>query len=137
MLDKREMELLQSLRLKPGASREVIEKALARIGGTLPGDYLEVIERADGGDGFVGGNSFLELWPIEEIPEVMSANEVNRSAPGLVPFASDGGGNVYAFDRRSPSMGIVEVSLIGISCGDARPAASSIGSLLTRLAESS
>jgi len=134
MLHDREFALLETLKLNPGASHTLIDQAPRDIGGTLPSEYLEVIERANGGEGFVGGGGFLELWPIEEIAEVSAANEFEQSASGLVPFASDGGGNVFAFDRHSPATSIVELPLIGISRHDAETRANSIGELLTYLA---
>jgi cell wall assembly regulator SMI1 len=136
MLNEDQVSLLGSLKLRPGASRSVIDQVLQNIGSRLPVDYLEIIERANGGEGSVGGNGFIRLWPIEEIPEVLAANEMERHAPGLLPFASDGGGNVYAFDLAS-SMRIVEVPLIGISRQDAKFRADSVTELLAHLADSS
>ncbi|HEY8749545.1 MAG TPA: SMI1/KNR4 family protein [Tepidisphaeraceae bacterium] len=135
MLSDREIAWLGALKLKSGASRALIHQVLQKIGGTLPADYVELIERANGGEGFVGGRgSYLEFWPIEEIPEVYLANDIERSAPGLLPFASDGGGNVYAFDREISPIRIVEVPLIGISRRYAKSRANSVGELLAIMA---
>jgi len=136
MLSEKAISLLETLKLNPGASRVLIDRVVQRIGTMLPADYLELVNRANGGQGFVGGNGgYIELWPIEEIPEVYFANQIGRHAPGMFPFASYGGGNVYAFDQNTSSSTIVEVPLIGISRRNVRVLADSIENLLIDLAK--
>lgn len=133
MLNETELALLRTLKLESRADEAAVGQLRQSLGGSLPADYLELLNYANGGAGFVGGRGYILLWRIQEIPEICSANGVERSAPGLLPFASDGGGNVFAFDRRSSQTRIVEVPLIGICWEDAKFRANSVGELLSYL----
>lgn len=135
MLTEHEVSLLKSLKLQKSASDSAILQVLEQLGGPLPDDYVELVRLANGGEGFVGGGSFVCFWPIEELPAVYAANDLELLAPSFLPFASDGGGNVFAFDRAA-SMNIVEVPLVGISRASAHVRARTIGELLTYLSSS-
>jgi hypothetical protein len=133
MLTKRQIELLNTLKLRTRADETAIIAAMTQIGGTLPDDYVALLRHSNGGSGLVNGRGYIDFFPIEEVPEVCSLNQVERSAPGLLPFASDCGGNVFAFDRRSSPMGIVHVPLIGISWDNSKVVVASVGDLLMYL----
>ena len=74
---------------------------------------MKFILTSNGGEGWVGENSYLSLWKIDEIVSLNEAYEVSEFAPGLILFGSDGGLNAYAFDSRNES-NIVEVPFIGM-----------------------
>ena len=66
----------------------------------LPKDYVEFLKETNGGEGFVGENSYVIFWPLEKLLEYNKAYNVQEYAPGLFLIGSDGGGEAYAFDMR-------------------------------------
>ena len=118
MVAERLLELIAQLELGQGISSTSIQDVQSKLGLRLPGDYVNFILSFNGGEGFVG-NSYLVLWPIEEIIPMNEACQVQKFAPGLLLFGSDGGGEAYAFDTRSDSMSVVKVSFVGMSLAEA------------------
>jgi hypothetical protein len=106
-------ELIAQLELRPGASAALVQDVQSRLGFRLPRDYVEFITESNGAEGFVG-NSYLLLWPIEEIIPTNDAYQVRVFAPGLLLFGSDGGAEAYAFDARSGKMPVVNVPFVGM-----------------------
>lgn len=88
----------------------------------LSDDYKQFLGRANGGEGFVG-ETYVILWPVERLRELNSAYQVEEYAPGLLLFGSDGGGEAFAFDMRSPAKPIVYVPFVGMEQDLARPIA--------------
>ena len=68
---------------------------------------------SNGAEGSIG-QSYLVVWPADEIVELNQTYRVDDFAPGLVLFGGDGGNTGYAFDKRSVSPRIVEVPLMGM-----------------------
>ncbi len=99
------------LKLRPGAADDALREFQAQIPGPLPPDYLEFMRWSNGAEGFVGP-SYLVLLPVEDVLPRNKRLLVDEFAPGLVIFASDGGGTAYAFDALGANMPIVEVDFI-------------------------
>jgi hypothetical protein len=74
----------------------------------LPDDYAGFLQRANGGEGFIG-NAYVIFWPVEELLEMNRVYHVAEYAPGLFIFGSDGGGEGFAFDMRNEAKPIVAV----------------------------
>lgn len=106
-------KLTSKLNLKPGAPKELLKKIELELGISLPLQYVEFMRRSNGAEGDVG-NSYLTLWPVEEIIPLNKAYAVEEFAPGLLLIGSDGGDIAYAFDTRLKSMPIVKVPFIGM-----------------------
>ncbi|MDA8146762.1 MAG: hypothetical protein M0Z27_11975, partial [Thermaerobacter sp.] len=75
---------------------------------------------ANGGEGMIGDNSYLVIWPAEQIIQLNEAYSVNEFTPGLVYFGSDGGGMAYAFDTKDDRTRIVELPFESIHAEDAK-----------------
>lgn len=43
-------------------------------------------------------SGYVELWAIENIPQENTAIEMDVNVPGLLAFAGNGDGEVFAFD---------------------------------------
>ena len=99
----------------------------------LPVDYTEFLSHANGGEGFIGPHAYAILWRVEELIELNKAYRVAEYAPGLFAFGSDGGGEAFAFDRRSDAMPVVSVPFVGMELSLARPVAVNFRSFLEHL----
>jgi hypothetical protein len=98
---------------EPGAPTETLAQLISISGVTLPADYLNVLAEMNGGEGFVGRN-YLVLWKAEELVQFNIEYELDKYAPGLLLFGSNGGGEGFGFDTRSGDYEIVMVPLIGM-----------------------
>lgn len=123
---------LKDWRLNDGASEEVLHDLVRSLEHPLPPDYLQFLRRQDGGEGFIGAN-YLILWKAEELISFNREYEVNRHAPGLLLFGSNGGGEGYGFDLRETDMPIVRVPFIGMDLQYATPVAKDFNDLFVQL----
>jgi len=98
----------------PSANIAEIERFEEEAGFKPPNDYAAFLQRSNGGEGFIGQNAYVILWPLDELTEMNKAYEVTEYAPGLFIFGSDGGGEAFAFDIRTPAKQIVMVPFIGM-----------------------
>ena len=96
------------------ATQEMITESEMQCGARFPDDYIAFMKRRNGGEGFVGENSYLMLWNIENIHEYNREYEVANYCPNLILFGSSGGGEAYAFDKRVFPWCVVEVPFIGM-----------------------
>jgi hypothetical protein len=126
--------LTRELDLNPGAPKELLEKVQSDLKVRLPIQYVDFLLRSNGAEGNVG-NSYLMLFPIEEIASINQANAVDEFAPGLLLFGSNGGGTAYAFDTRSSAMPIVEVPFIGMDLKETKPCGQTFVEFLRHLHE--
>ena len=93
--------LLKEFEREPPAGEDAIEKAQDALGFRFPAEYADFLRMSNGGEGFLGPERYLMLWPVEELAESNQDYEVDAMAPGLVLFGSSGGGTAYAFERGS------------------------------------
>ena len=79
----------------------------------LPEEYLEYLETGKPTYGFtdleLGG--YFELEPVDTIEEMNKDVEIEKYAPGYTAFASDGGGELLAFDKLGK---VYSIPLIGM-----------------------
>lgn len=92
----------------------------SQLGVSLPLEYADFLKYSNGAEGTIGENSYLVLWRIEELVPLNKAYAVSEFAPGLLLFGSDGGGAGYAFDTRSGTPPILEISFIGMDLNDTK-----------------
>lgn len=108
-------EYLNDWNLKDPANKETISEVEKSIGFTLPNQYKEFLLHSNGIEVSIGQNSYLVIWPINDLIELNNAYEVAEFAPGLILFGSDGGDTAFAFDSRVEGLPIVEVPFIGMA----------------------
>ena len=113
-MDKKTQKLIKKLELRPPTTNDAINKLKKITNIKLPNEYKKFLKLTNGGEGFIGDNSYVMIWSIEELIELNELYEVSEYAPGLFVFGSNGGGEAYAFDTRSSSMNIVQVPFVGI-----------------------
>lgn len=68
----------------------------AELGWSLPISYKEFLAIANGGEGSIGENGYLEVWPVESLHEFRTKYEVDKYAPRVLPIGSNGGGEILA-----------------------------------------
>jgi hypothetical protein len=122
--------------LDPPAEPEIVERLSSDLGVTLPRDYLDFLRQHNGGEGFVGEN-YVVFWKAEELADFNREYEVEKYAPGILMFGSDGGGEGYGFDTQSKAMPIVRVPFIGMERRYATPVANDFPGFFAQLAISS
>ncbi|MBT0627348.1 SMI1/KNR4 family protein [Pseudomonas fluorescens] len=104
------------------------------LGVALPESYIEFLKTHDGGEGFIG-DSYIIFWKAEELVEFNREYEVETYAPGILLFASNGGGEGYGFDTLDAAMPVVRIPFIGMNRQYAISVASDLPDLFARLAD--
>lgn len=127
---------LDGLNREAGATDTAIAESENRLRRKLPTEYIDFLKLTNGGEGFVGKNSYVMLWPIGDLPSMNQSYEVEKYVPGLVIFGSDGGGEAYGFDTRSAEWPIVQVPFVGMAWSVAQPMGASFHDFLERLYKS-
>lgn len=122
----------EKLNCRPPATSGAIAAFERMTGKELPGDYVDFLKIADGGEGFVG-KSYVILWGVGDLVSLNQGYEVENYAPGLLIFGSDGGGEAFGFDTRTPEWPIVQVPFVGMAWELARPISASFTRFLEHL----
>jgi cell wall assembly regulator SMI1 len=125
--------VLQNCQMNPGAPESTLDTVVSDLTFSVPTDYVDFLRRFDGGEGFIGDN-YLVLWRVEELTRFNKELEVQKYAPGLFLFGSDGGGESYGFDTRDGLMAVVQIPYIGMEMRHARAVAATFNEFLQRLA---
>ncbi|OLU16543.1 SMI1/KNR4 family protein [Pseudomonas sp. PA1(2017)] len=100
----------------------------------FPTNYIEFLKKHDGGEGFIGEN-YIIFWKAEELVDFNREYEVEKYAPGIFLFASDGAGEGYGFDTENKKMPIIRLPFVGMYRQYANPVADDICSLFSVLSE--
>lgn len=90
-MNKNIINLVSKMDLNKSADEKEIMEVENRIGVKLPIQYKEFMLYSNGAEGELGENSYLVIWPIEEIISLNEAYSVNQYTPGILYFGSDGG----------------------------------------------
>ncbi len=64
----------------------------------LPEQYIEFMKKHNGGEGDIG-ETWLVLYPLEELQEVNDGNETEKYLPGRIIIGSNGAGELYGIDK--------------------------------------
>jgi hypothetical protein len=99
------------------------------VGRRLPSDYIGVLHRHDGAEGWIG-DQYLALWPANEVIANNVTLETERLIPGNLLFATDGGGEAFGFDGRDA---VVMVPLVGMSVDTVVKLGPTLGDWLVQL----
>jgi hypothetical protein len=113
-------KLTENMEKRSGASEDALNALVERSWVRLPLDYLDFLRSSNGAEGEVG-DSYLGLWPAEEILSSNEGYNVREFVPGLLLFGSSMGGVAYAFDGRGAETSIVEVPFDSMDLSDVIP----------------
>lgn len=127
--------LLAHLERRVPATVGAVDECERQLGAKFPLEYVEFLRTTNGGEGFIGKSAYIMLWGVQELASMNQAYEVQKYVPGLLMFGSDGGGEAYAFDTRSPQWQIVRLPFVGMAWDLARPMGATFNAFLRRLYE--
>ena len=98
------------------APSEALASLRAALKKPLPDDYLAFLQRANGGEGFIG-ERYVRLWKAEELIEANRGYDVAEFFCNLFLIGTDDGGEAYAFDVSGNDAAVFEFPLIGMPIG--------------------
>ncbi|MHB9363348.1 SMI1/KNR4 family protein [Mesorhizobium sp. LNJC403B00] len=119
-------------RFDPPAQAAVVDGLPASLGVTLPKDYANFLREHNGGEGFIG-DSYIIFFKAEELVDFNREYEVEKYAPGILLFASNGGGEAYGFDTHDVEMPIVRIPFIFMERKSAETIARDLAGLFAAL----
>lgn len=111
-------KLIDRFQKNSSAKKLLIDKLQELLDCELPKDYINFMLSSNGGEGWIGENSYLMLWKLEEILELNSKYNAFELAPGLLIFGSNGAIDAYAFDTRIEGIPIVNIPFIGMNLNE-------------------
>jgi hypothetical protein len=114
---------LEESNCRSGATSTAIAEAEKELGLELPREYAEWLKFSNGYEGWIGKrrSGYGRLWRVEELRSLNDEYGVRNWAPGALLFGSDGGGEAFAFDTRTPQQRIVLIPFIGMEWKVALP----------------
>ncbi len=127
------MKLTAKVEANELLEQSVALKFLEEINISFPEDYIDFMLCANGGEGPIGDNSYIRLWPLQELKEANEDYAVHKFAPGLFLIGSDGGDTAYGI--RIEDAVFVEVPFIGMADEEARVLSGSFAGFLRVIAE--
>ena len=125
-------QMLVEFDRNPPSELAIIEKAERQTGFVFPADYRDFLLKQNGGEGWIGLN-YASLWRAEELAEMNEGNMFTELAPAILAIGSNGGGEAYAFDRRTAEPSLVLIPFIGMELDVAIPIAKSFHAFLERI----
>jgi SMI1/KNR4 family protein SUKH-1 len=113
----------------PPSELAIIEKTERQTGFVFPADYRDFLLKQNGGEGWIGLN-YAMLWRAEELAEMNKGYMFTELVPALLAIGSNGGGEAYAFDRRTAEPSLVLIPFIGMEPDVVIPIAKSFHAFL-------
>ncbi|KAA6458200.1 SMI1/KNR4 family protein [Acidobacteria bacterium AB60] len=113
-------ELFAAFHARPAATDDQVASAERALRITLPPDFIQSVKRRNGGEGLIG-QTYVTLWDVSELGRMNRSFDPDVWAPGLLLFGTDGGNEGFGFDTRDPNLPIVQIPLVGMCWGEARP----------------
>jgi len=99
------------LDLNEPATLQMIEIVEKELGFKLPGDYLDFMLFSNGCEGEIG-ESYVVMWPIQEIAELNEAYGVEEFTPGIILFGSNGSEEAFGFDMRTKEVKYIMIPFL-------------------------
>jgi len=83
------------IRTRPSSMGEILE-AERDCGRSFPQSYKKFLLRSNGGEGPIGRNGYIVLWPVGSIAKKREKSGFATFLPDLIPIGSNGGGEALA-----------------------------------------
>jgi len=105
MQHKIEFFFKEFIRNESHTSEQLIDMVRGKIDFVLPDDYIEVIKNYNGGEGEIGANGWLCLFPIEELIEINTSYKFLMSEiADYFMFGKDAADTGYAFHKKNQTI---------------------------------
>jgi hypothetical protein len=115
-MDAELMSLLAKFRpAATGAPLEAIHTVAERLATVFPTDYVAFMQESNGGEGAVGAEGYVQLWPIETLVERNEPYNTAEDFPGFVFLGSNGGGEAIALRSSADGPELFLLPFIGAS----------------------
>lgn len=101
-------------------------------GTQMPSDYLDFLQFANGGEGWIG-DFYIILWRFDHLFQMNDSYNAKEYIPELLLIGSDGGGEAYAFDHISIPWKVVRSPFVGMDRKSVVVIASSFKEFLAKL----
>ncbi|WP_255257763.1 SMI1/KNR4 family protein [Bacillus cereus] len=88
---------INNLDLQQPTSLENITVIESQLNISFPKDYISFMLEANGAEGAIGENRYLQLWSFDILIQHNEGYEVKEFAPGFTLFGTDGGNVAYGF----------------------------------------
>jgi SMI1 / KNR4 family (SUKH-1) len=131
MIDNSRMKQLEPL--SPPADQKAIKAFEMLRGIKLPRDYVRFLARTNGAEGNISDQSYIVIWPIEDVAKLNKAYKFDEWLPWLTCIGSDGGGTAYCFDYRTAKIQVVAIEFTNMSEEDVVLCAESFTDFMNRL----
>jgi len=112
-MNEKVLKFTSQMKKRSGVLFSELKKIESELGFNFPKEYADFLLESNGAEGAIG-QAYLVLWSLEKIKPLNQKNEVERHAPHLIIFGSDGGDMAFAFDKHLISLPIVEIAFIDI-----------------------
>jgi hypothetical protein len=101
----------------------------------LPESYFAQLLSSNGGEGELSVEpGWIAIWPAENVLKYNKVYSVAENVPGFFGFASDGGGELFAFDLRTGTpLPVARVSFVPMDARTSVKVAASFDDLREKL----
>lgn len=99
MVDHEIINLTNGLLKNKAISRQNFDHQVAALDCNFPLDYLEFMAVHNGAEGDMA-ESWLQLWPIEQLLEINKGYAVADYLPEILLVGSNGGGEAFGIRKR-------------------------------------
>jgi len=119
-----------------------INELVAAATFSLPTGYVALLRLTDGGETFLGKDdsddgSYLVLWPSTDVLALNTEHDIPTYAPSHFAFGTNGGGEIFAFNKRRNDDAVFMLPSIGLSDDAGMLYCDSFATFLSLLPESS
>ncbi|WP_025144873.1 SMI1/KNR4 family protein [Pedobacter jeongneungensis] len=102
MIEKEIIILKNFSRIEPGALKQQFVNVEEALGTDLPKDYVAVMQEFNGGEGEIGDNSWLELFPVEQLLKInQEYHLLMEQIPEYFLFGKDAADTGYALHKQN------------------------------------
>ncbi len=83
---------------KPAGHKQV-QELIASAETDIPQEYIAFLQYSNGGEGTLGIEpGWVQFWAAEVVLELNKGYQIDKYLPGFLGFASNGGGELFAFE---------------------------------------
>ena len=104
---------------RPGVSVQQLQAIFSPLNFTPPHDYLQFMSETNGSEGPIGVLGYLAIYSTQELLDCNA--QTMTVEPGILFFATNRGGEGYAFELDKRSSGVIAVEFADLDRKRARP----------------